>query len=69
MTQELLKQINELAKKGKEQGLTQQEKELQQKLREEYRIQFRSQFQTQLKNVDVKLPDGTVIPLTQLKKK
>lgn len=69
MTEDLLVKINALAKKEKEQGLTKEEKELQQKLREEYRVQFRSKFKTQLSNVDVKLPDGTVVPLTQLQKK
>lgn len=69
MTQELLTKINELSKKEKEQGLTQQEKALQQKLREQYRKEFRSNFQKQLSNVDVKLPDGTVVPLTTLNKK
>lgn len=69
MTDNLLVKINELAKKEKEQGLTKDEKELQQKLREEYRAQFRSRFKTQLSNVDVKLPNGTVVPLTQLPKK
>lgn len=69
MTQELLSKINELSKKEKEQGLTQEEKELQSKLRDEYRKEFRKNFQKQLKNVDVKLPNGQVIPLTQLNKK
>lgn len=67
--EELLKQINALAKKEKEQGLSKEEKALQQKLRNEYRVQFRSKLQTQLHNVDVKLADGTVVPLTKLKKK
>lgn len=69
MTQELLAKINALSKKEKEQGLTQQEKQLQQELREQYRKEFRSNFQKQLSNVDVKLPDGTVVPLSQLNKK
>ncbi len=69
MTEDLLIKINALAKKEKEQGLTKEEKELQQKLREEYRAQFRSKLKTQLNNVDVKLPNGKVVPLTSLPKK
>lgn len=69
MTQELLKKINELSKKEKEQGLTAEEKKLQSELRDEYRKEFRKNFQKQLTNVDVKLPNGKVVPLTQLSKK
>ena len=69
MTQELLSKINELSKKEKEQGLTPEEKELQAKLRDEYRKEFRKNFQKQLTNVDVKLPNGKVVPLTQFNKK
>lgn len=67
--QELIKQINALSKKEKEQGLTKEEKELQAKLREQYRKEFRKNFQAQINNVDVKLPSGKVVPLTTLGKK
>ena len=69
MTQDLLTRINELAKKKREQGLTEQEQKLQKELYKEYITQFRSNFKQQLNNVDVKLPDGSVVPLTQLPKK
>ena len=69
MDNSMLKRINELAKKKKEQGLTPEEKELQSKLRDEYRKEFRKNFQKQLTNVDVKLPNGKIVPLTQIAKK
>lgn len=69
MTQDLLNKINELAVKKREQGLTEQEQKLQKELYKEYLTQFRSNFKQQLGNVDVKLPDGSVVPLTQLPKK
>lgn len=66
--QDLIKQINALSKKEKEQGLTSEEKELQSKLRERYRAEFRKNFQAQINNVDVKLPNGKVVPLTEFNK-
>ncbi len=69
MTEDLLKKINELAQKKREQGLTKEEQKLQKELYKEYLTQFRSNFKKQLNNVDVKLPDGKVVPLTQLPKK
>ncbi len=69
MTQDLLTKINELAAKKREQGLTDEEQKLQKELYKQYLTQFRSNFKQQLGNVDVKLPDGSVVPLTQLPKK
>lgn len=69
MTEELLKKINELSKKRKECGLTEEEEKLRKELHAEYLKQFRSSFKAQLNNVDVKLPDGKVIPLIKLPKK
>ncbi|MBQ8056758.1 MAG: DUF896 domain-containing protein [Ruminococcus sp.] len=69
MTQDLLEKINVLAKKKKEEGLTQEEQKLQKELYKEYLTQFRSGFKKQLQNVDVKLPNGKVVPLTELNKK
>lgn len=69
MTEDLLKKINELAQKKREQGLTKEEQELQKELYKQYLTQFRANFKQQLNNVDVKLSDGKVVPLTQLKKK
>ncbi len=69
MTQDLISKINELAKKKREQGLTQQEQKLQKELYKEYLTQFRSNFKNQLSNVDVEYPNGKVVPLTDFKKK
>lgn len=69
MTQDLIEKINALAKKKREEGLSEQEQKLQKELYKEYLTQFRSGFKKQLQNVDVKLPDGKVVPLTELNKK
>ena len=69
MTQDLIEKINALAKKKREEGLNQEEQKLQKELYKEYLTQFRSGFKQQLNNVDVKFPDGKVVPLTQLNKK
>lgn len=70
MTQsELLAKINALAKKKREQGLSNEESELQQKLYKEYLTIFRSNVKRQLDNVDVEFSDGRVVPLNELKKK
>ncbi len=69
MTQDLLSKINELAAKKREQGLSEEEQQLQKELYKEYLAQFRSNFKKQLNNVDVKLPDGSVVPLSELPKK
>lgn len=69
MTQDLIEKINALAKKKKTEGLTEEEQKLQKELYKEYLTQFRSGFKKQLQNVDVKFPDGKVVPLTELNKK
>ena len=59
MTQELIARINALAKKSREVGLTEAEKEEQQKLRQEYIAAFRGNMKRQLDNIEVVRPDGT----------
>lgn len=59
MTQELIARINALAKKSREVGLTEAEKEEQQKLRQEYIAAFRGNLKRQLDNIEVVRPDGT----------
>ena len=51
--------INELARKQKTVGLTEEEKAEQAKLRAEFRAIFRANFALQLDNTVVELPDGT----------
>ncbi|MFZ5968153.1 MAG: DUF896 domain-containing protein [Bacillota bacterium] len=48
-----IKRINELAKKSKDIGLTNEEKEEQKKLREEYLKIFRENFRKQLDNIEL----------------
>lgn len=69
MADELLSKINALAKKKREQGLTDEEQKLQKELYAEYLKNFRENFSKQLDNVDVKYPDGTVVPLKDVPKK
>ncbi|MBR5252237.1 MAG: DUF896 domain-containing protein [Oscillospiraceae bacterium] len=63
-----LERINFLAKKSREEGLTEAEKQEQQQLRQEYLADFRNSFRRQLENTDVKYDDGEVVPLTSFKK-
>lgn len=53
MTQELIKRINELAKKSKSEGLTEEEKKEQQALRQQYIEEFRQGVKNTLNNVYV----------------
>ncbi len=64
----LIKRINELAKKKKEQGLTEQEQAEQKELYKEYLKGFRKNFENQLDNTDVEYPDGTVVPFKEARK-
>lgn len=61
--------INELAKKAKAEGLTDEEKNEQKALREEYISEFRGSLKSQLDNTVVINPDGTSYRLTQKEKK
>ena len=55
--------INELARKSKAEGLTEEEKKEQQLLRQEFLAAVRSNLKSQLDNIDVKEPDGTIVNL------
>ncbi|MCH5202449.1 MAG: DUF896 domain-containing protein [Oscillospiraceae bacterium] len=67
--EELVKRINELAKKKKTVGLTPEELQEQAELRKKYLEIFRAGFKQRLENIDVETPDGKVRPLTDYKKK
>lgn len=70
MTDEKILRINELYRKSKtEQGLTEQEKNEQKTLREEYVKGFRASLDGQLKNMSIKEKDGSITPLTEIKKR
>ncbi len=65
---ELIKRINELAKKEKTTGLNQEEKEEQQRLRQEYIKVFRGNFKNTLMNVKVVDPLGNNVTPEKLLK-
>ena len=57
ITQELINRINELARKKKSEGLTEEEAAEQAKLRKIYLDEFRASFESQLKNIEIVDPD------------
>lgn len=69
MQEDLLKRINELAKKKRETGLTREEQEEQKALYAVYLKNFRESFDRQLDSVSVKMPDGKVIPFKEFNKR
>lgn len=67
ITDEELKRINELARKAKQQSLTDEEKNEQQELRQKYLQNIRASFKNQLKSVKVIDPTGEDITPQKLK--
>ena len=59
MEKEKIERINELARKRKTAGLTEEEKREQEILRKEYIAGFRSGLQELLDNVTIQNPDGS----------
>lgn len=59
MTEEKIKRINELARKQKSGGLTEEEKAEQFKLRREYIDAYKQSLIAQLENTYILEPDGT----------
>ena len=64
MTEEKIKRINELARKQKAEGLTEEEKAEQFKLRREYIDSFKNSLIGQLENTYIVSPDGTKTKVT-----
>lgn len=62
-----VERINELARKKRAEGLTQEELEEQQRLRAEYLQAFRGGMEQMLQNVVVQHPDGKRAPLKKKK--
>ena len=58
-----LKRINELARKSRKVGLTEEEKQEQARLRAEYLADFRAGFEQQLQNTYIMDEDGNKTPL------
>ncbi len=69
MEKEKIERINTLARKSKEEGLTEEEKAEQKCLRDEYIKEFRAQFTGILENTVIQYPDGSKTPLPDLKSK
>ena len=59
----MIARINELARKSKAEGLTEEEALEQTELRGKYIANFRANFRKQLEKIDVKQADGTIINL------
>lgn len=59
MTQEKINRINELSRKQKSIGLTEEEKQEQYVLRREYIESFKASLVSQLENTYIVEPDGT----------
>ncbi len=60
MNEEKIARINELARKSKAEGLTEEEKKEQAVLRQEFIASVRSNLKAQLDNIDMVNPDGSV---------
>lgn len=63
MNEQKIARINELYKKSKAEGLTEDEKKEQQLLRQEYIADFRANLVNQLNVIDVVEKDGTIVNL------
>ena len=59
MDKEKIARINDLARKSRETGLTEEELAEQQVLRREYITEYREALRAQLENTYIILPDGT----------
>lgn len=53
MDKELIDKINALARKQREQGLSDEEKQQQESLRKQYLTEFRSNFRKMLDNIEI----------------
>lgn len=63
MLEQKIARINELYKKSKAEGLTEEEKKEQQILRQEYIANFRANLVSQLNSIDIQEADGTIVNL------
>lgn len=63
MTEEKIARINELYKKAKTEGLTEEEAKEQHALRQEYLDNVRKNLKSQLNNIDIKEADGSIVNL------
>lgn len=69
MTEEKIAKINELYKKSKNEGLTEEEKELQQQLRKEFIMSVKASLGAQLENISILEKDGSITKVTKKQNK
>ena len=67
MTEEKIQRINELARKSRSEGLTEDEKKEQQKLRDEYRAAIKRSLIGDLENIYIETPDGKKTKVKRVK--
>ncbi|MBO8155139.1 MAG: DUF896 domain-containing protein [Bacillaceae bacterium] len=67
ISKEKINRINELARKSKAEGLTEEEKQEQQKLRQEYLKSVRASFKNQLTSIKIVDPLGNDVTPEKLK--
>lgn len=63
MTDAKIERINELARKSKKEGLTEQEREEQAVLRQEFLANVRANLKSQLNNISIENEDGSITNL------
>lgn len=63
MTEEKIARINELYRKSKAEGLTNEEKTEQTALRKEFVMSVKMNLKSQLDNIDIKEKDGSITNL------
>lgn len=68
MTKEKIDRINELARKQREEGLTEEEKQEQFRLRREYIESYKQSLVAQLENTFIVEPDGSKRKVTPKEK-
>ncbi len=69
VTDKTLARINELAKKAKTEGLTDEEIAERDLLRQEYLRNFRKNFRNQMEQIQIVEPDGSITPVVRKNKK
>ncbi len=63
MNEQKIARINELYRKSKAEGLTEEEKKEQKLLRQEYLDTIRRNLRGQLNNIDIQKEDGSIVNL------
>lgn len=69
LTNEKIQRINELARKAKSEGLTEEEAQERHQLRQEYLESFRRNLDSQLSQIRIVEPDGSITPAVRKNKK